>query len=460
MSTHGLSSPAGEPYFVLEKLWLSEPATPAPVAQAKRDDVPAMIDMDGANVFVMMTSLLFVPQMATYGAALFTLSVLVLAFRHRGSTREVFRNYGFFLLFPGYALLSTLWSETAVETLKHSGEFAITVFAALLFTQIRNRRSVMFALFAAFAVYAIGSMALGNSVAVGTNGTTAIAGLAESKNEEASVMTIGAIISLAWLCIGIKTRRYVSGILALPVLALEVYLAVAAKSAGGVAALAIGLMFFLLLAALAKMGRRLRVAMVGFGGITALAGAIIFMIFTAPIVEVISTWFGKDVTLTGRTYLWARAHDLVAEHPLLGRGYAAFWQQGNLDAEGLWQFAHIASRSGFNFHNTSQDVLVSLGWLGLALFVMTLVVGMVKMGSAYVRRPSLLAAFWLALGSSFVVRLPVETMGTYEFSFATVLLFAIFSYTVTEKDPAARPALQPEYAPNPTALSPIGPYAL
>lgn len=465
MSTHGLSSPAGEPYFSLENLWLAadSPAAAAAVKLRDRsDDVPPLLDMDGANIFVMVAALLFLAQMATYGALLFTLSVVIYALRHHGSVREVFRNQGFFLLFPAYAMLSTLWSEVPAETFKHSIEFALTVMAALLVVQVRNRRSMMFAMFAAFALYSMASLAFGNMVKVGTTGATAFSGLADSKNAEASTVAVGTIITLAWFFIGLKTRRYGQSVLALPVLAIELYLTVLAKSAGALAALGVGLALFLLLAAMVKMGRRLRVALVGFGGVSALALAITFLVFTGPIVDALSNWFGKDTTLTGRTYLWARARDLVVEQPIVGRGFDAFWQQGNLDAEGLWQFAHISTRTGFNFHNTSYDILVNLGWLGLILFVLTLIAGLVRMAATYVKRPSLLTAFWLAMGASLVVRLPVETMGIYEFSFDTVLLFAIFGYAGAVKKVSAPWAPRAALAAREGAvsLSPAGPYAL
>jgi len=430
MSTHSqLLSPAGEPHFSLEGLRFEEAAP----AKTRGEEVPPLIDMDGANIFVMTMSLLFVSQMATYSAVLFTLSVVAYALRHRGSLRQILRTQGFFLMFPGYAILSTLWSQAPADTLKHSVEFFITVVAALLLVQARNRRAVMFALFASFAFYSLASLLFGSMVHVGTNGTTALSGLADSKNEEASTVTVGAIIALAWFFIGFKTRRYLQSVLAIVALAVELYSAILAKSAGALASLALGFAIFLLLAGLIKAGRRMRVALVGFGGVSALSFLMIFLVFTGPIIDAVSNWFGKDVTLTGRTYLWARARDLIMEHPILGQGFAAFWQQGNLDAVGLWQFAHIRSQSGFNFHNTSYDILVNLGWVGLVLFALTLVTGLVRIASAYVKRPSLLTAFWLAMAGSLVVRMPVETMGTYEFSLTTILLFIIFSYAGKEE---------------------------
>lgn len=424
MSTHSLSSPAGEPYFSLESLRLADPVA----VKARDDEVPPLIDMDGANVFAMAMTLVFLPQLQTVGVLFYIMGVLFYVLRHRGTISEILHNQSFFLLFPALAILSVVWSDAPADTLKHSIEFFVTVIGGLMLAQVRNRRALMFALFATFAIYTAGSLIFGRTVAVGDTGAKALSGLTTSKNLQASTEMVGALISLAWFFLGFKTRRYLQSALALMVFVVETYLAVLAKSDGAMAAMALGVSGFLLLVLLIKGGRRLRVAIVGFGGISALTLLMTFLVFTGPIVDQLSSWFGKDLTLTGRTYLWTRARDMIVEQPILGHGFAAFWQQGNLDAEGLWQFAHIQSRMGFNFHNTSYDILVSLGWAGMALFALTLVVGLVKIAAAYVKHPSLLSAFWLALAASMLVRMPIETMGIYEFDMGTVLIFAIFGY--------------------------------
>ena len=85
----------------------------------------------------------------------------------------------------------------------------------------------------------------------------------------------------------------------------------------------------------------------------------------------LSQWFldatGKDVTLTGRTDLWAVAFQEIAERPLLGVGFQAFWVHGNPLAEQLWAQFGISGRGGFHFHNTLISNTVEIGLLGAAL---------------------------------------------------------------------------------------------
>ena len=76
---------------------------------------------------------------------------------------------------------------------------------------------------------------------------------------------------------------------------------------------------------------------------------------------------GKDITLTGRTDLWAVAFQEIAERPVLGTGFQAFWVQGNPLAEQLWAMFGIGSRAGFHFHNTLISNTVEIGLVGATL---------------------------------------------------------------------------------------------
>jgi exopolysaccharide production protein ExoQ len=77
--------------------------------------------------------------------------------------------------------------------------------------------------------------------------------------------------------------------------------------------------------------------------------------------------FGKDSTLTGRTYLWEQGWNAAQRAPMLGVGYAAYWVQGFAEAERLWNEFYITTRTGFHFHNTYIEALVELGFVGATL---------------------------------------------------------------------------------------------
>jgi exopolysaccharide production protein ExoQ len=386
--------------------------------------MPAL-DWDGAFSFALTASLLFILKTGSYGALLMSLITMATAVARRHTLGGIIRPRWFLLIFPAFALLSALWSDVPLETVKHALEYALTIFAALLLSACLNQRSVLLGLFWAFALYVAASLAVGHVVAVGTDGASAIAGLNDSKNEEADTAATGFVISVAVLAIGLKMRSFAQCTAAVAAGGVELYAAAAALSAGALAGLAAGMTAMVLLIVLCSLGRAARTFVAGTIGVASASLAIVFVLFNGNLQDWLANIFDKDATLTGRTYLWARARDLIAEQPLLGKGFAAFWQHGNLDAEGLWQFAHITNREGFNFHSTMYDAIVGLGWLGAVLFALTVGAGLLLVTFDYVRRPTLLACFWLSMAAYMLIRMPIESIGLSEFYFSTVLLFAL-----------------------------------
>lgn len=390
--------------------------------------VAAAIDAQGVLVFALFSSMLFIARMGTYGAVLFTAAALMWAVWRWDDLLDVMRRRWFLLLLPLYAVLSSAWSDVPLETLRHSGELFITIMAALLLGARGNARSVFLGLFAAFAVYIAVSVAVGTTVDIGMTGTTAVAGLNDSKNEQADTAATGFLISVAAFFMGVKLRSVLQCAIAAAAAAVEIYATIAAVSTGALAGLAVATCVFFVMLAFAPAGRISRAAIVGIGGGVSALLAAAFVLFRGDMVQWAAQTFAKDSTLTGRTYLWSRAQDLIVEKPLFGRGFAAFWQHGNLDAEGLWQFAQITNRTGFNFHSTIYDCLVEVGWIGFLLFMATLLVGLAMLAVNYTRKPSVLASFWIAMAVLMLVRMPVESIGLSEFYFSTVLLFALLAW--------------------------------
>jgi exopolysaccharide production protein ExoQ len=83
--------------------------------------------------------------------------------------------------------------------------------------------------------------------------------------------------------------------------------------------------------------------------------------------EVVLKHFGKNTTLTGRTYLWGEAMKEGMKAPLFGHGYSAFWVEGQPKAEYLWMKFGVKAKIGFHFHNVYFETFVELGMLGVAI---------------------------------------------------------------------------------------------
>jgi O-antigen ligase len=86
---------------------------------------------------------------------------------------------------------------------------------------------------------------------------------------------------------------------------------------------------------------------------------------------------GKDSTLTGRTFIWSIGWQLFEWKPIFGIGFDAFWHAGIFEET---RRIYEALGEGINgFHNTFLEVLVSIGLVGGAVYVMTLIVVMVRL---------------------------------------------------------------------------------
>ena len=102
------------------------------------------------------------------------------------------------------------------------------------------------------------------------------------------------------------------------------------------------------------------IAMVaGFSGIC-LFFIIEGVIIRQPLPRLILEWFGRDMTLTGRTALWVDVMKMGMKHPLLGYGYGAFWLPDF--GLSLW-LRHDWGPT--DAHNGYVDVFLDLGMAGL-----------------------------------------------------------------------------------------------
>lgn len=87
--------------------------------------------------------------------------------------------------------------------------------------------------------------------------------------------------------------------------------------------------------------------------------------------EAILGAFGRDLTLTGRTELWAAVLDKIWNRPWLGYGYSGFWQGWNGESADIWLTQKWLPPHS---HNGFLDLWVDLGLLGLLLFVLSFLI--------------------------------------------------------------------------------------
>jgi exopolysaccharide production protein ExoQ len=75
---------------------------------------------------------------------------------------------------------------------------------------------------------------------------------------------------------------------------------------------------------------------------------------------------GKDASFNGRTPIWELVRTYIAEHPVIGTGYGAFWV-GPFDTSPSYEFYKRLYFYPGEAHNGYLDIVLDLGFVGLLL---------------------------------------------------------------------------------------------
>jgi exopolysaccharide production protein ExoQ len=92
--------------------------------------------------------------------------------------------------------------------------------------------------------------------------------------------------------------------------------------------------------------------------------------------DIIGGAIGRDLTLTGRTDIWAVMLEKISERPLTGYGFNAFWRDwdSQVTAE-VWR--KLAWECPYG-HNGIMDLLAELGIPGLVTFICSYMIAFIK----------------------------------------------------------------------------------
>ena len=343
----------------------------------------------------------------------------------------VFRSPGLWLI-PAFALLSVLWSQDRSETLRAGIELSLTIGIAFLTAGFLRPREFVVTMMLGLLFAAVLSLLFGRYGVDGLSGQTVFMGIFASKNTMAMVMSLFLLFSLAVLVDRHQPALFrLIAVIAFP---LSIPLLLRAHSVGAFITTGASLLAFLLIVVFVRLSSRERMLVLTVGGALAVPIAIgtAYLALSGTLGDAVY-WFithvlGKDPTMTGRTVLWQIALNQIAQHPLLGSGYDAFWIQGNLLPEGIWREFQIDSRSGFNFQNTLLEVAVELGWIGAGLLAMMLFAATVRVARLALADQNMAHAALLASLFCLLTRMIAEVDTPYPFALGTFLLFAAAAY--------------------------------
>jgi exopolysaccharide production protein ExoQ len=368
----------------------------------------------------------------TNAAAIFiAAAMLLVGLRPLTAGRELLRFWPLLLL-PIFAIVSTLWSDAPVRTLRAALQLMLTCIASIIVCRRLDPTWAILTLFIGYVVVCCLALpAVPASLAAGSP----LIGPFGSKNQMGFAAHL--LFALALAVMVDRDQPGVARLVAIGTAPLGLAMMVLSNSGGAAASAGITLLGFPALVLFGRLPRRGRLIVLLLLLFVLTVGALFQSDIEAAIGNFRETVLKKDATLTGRTYLWDYANNLSRERPWLGLGYYAFWRHGNLGAEGLWRWGGIGSRTGFNFHNAFIEMRVDLGWIGLAILVLMCAGIAIVAGYRQFTRPTIPMAFFLAYLAVMFARTFTETGLIAPFSGVTMFFLAAAVYA-RASDPVQR----------------------
>lgn len=339
------------------------------------------------------------------------------------------------LAFSLIACLSYFWSDAPDVTARAAVQYLTHVVCAVIAARVIDARTLAIGALAGIAVVLVYSILFGGSVYDALDGTYSFVGAFGSKNQLGFYASLGIVFGCYFALF--LTRGRAARLGAFGVVVLSAVLLVLSQSATSMLATPAVVAMIVALAGLDAFSPTHRKVFFAAGTAIALAAAMVAL--NAGAVDMVLGAFGKDSTLTGRTYLWQEGLKAAAFAPYLGVGYQAYWVQGFSEAERLWSEFYIASRTGFHFHNTYIEALVELGYVGAAAIVLPLLailrLCIQRLLGERDRTEALLQTGLLAL---LVIRSFFEVDILQPYAIGSFLLYYCWARA---KEPAARPRI-------------------
>jgi O-antigen ligase len=291
---------------------------------------------------------------------------------HRRIIRTVIQEK-FLWFLVAIALASVFWSEETRATLGGSQNLIrITLFGVYFAARYSLKEQLRLLAWAfgigatlslvfVLALPSYGVMGQG-SIVTGEAITHAGAwqGIYGHKNILGRIMVLSAVVFLIFALSG---RRY--SWLAWVGFGLSVVLILGSTSKTS-------LIIFLTIMALLPFYRALRwsntLAVPFFITVILVAGSVAMLLVSGA--EDILGVFGRDITLTGRTDLWAAVLDKIWQRPWLGYGYGAFWRGWDGESADVWS---VVRWEAPHSHNGFLDLWLDLGLLGLLAFTLSFI---------------------------------------------------------------------------------------
>jgi exopolysaccharide production protein ExoQ len=380
----------------------------------RRAPLRLRIDQAQLAVGAAVAGLTFIPMFGSLSALIFLMALGLLFISRRDASVDVLLRHWPILILPAYAMLSAFWSDYPSLTMRYSFQLMLTMIGAMLIASRVTPQQFLKILFIVVAAIIVASVLFGRSRIDGI-----AIGVFASKNAYAAHISI---FLLAGVGIFLTRRSNIAmrltGLIAIGVSPL---LLLAAQGAGAIVSVAMALCVFPIILISAWLNITARRYYFSIAFVALLAFGLFAAVLGPEIIEATLVYFDKDPTITGRTDLWERGYAYIAERPLFGAGFQAFWVQDSGPAEELWAMFQIEARTGFHFHNTLITIAVELGIVGAVLTALLQLACLIATLRWAMLAPSALSAFYASFNVMLFCRSLVEVDIFYQFSLPTLV---------------------------------------
>lgn len=375
------------------------------------------------TAFVAVFALAFIVPLGSKGALLFLMAGMGLVIVRPGEMLAILRREWMIVLVTLWCLMSFAWSDYTDLTLRYGIQLLLTVMVSAVIGYRVAPMTFFKILFVTSFMAGMISLLSGRTRGDGGG----FLGIYASKNALADASSVLVLLAIAVLVDRRMSARW--RMPALIALFLGAMLLVMGKSSGALVSTLVVVMFYGIIVLLQRMTPHMRLVAVALTFVLITAVVVVVASMSDELARMFLNATGKDVTLTGRTDLWAVAFEQIAERPFLGAGYQAFWVQGQPIAEQLWAQFGIKTRAGFHFHNTLISNAVEIGVLATALQTF-LFLGAVWFCLKWsIRAPSAASVFFALYMVRLFILLWIEVIYFYQFSITTLIIVVAICYS-------------------------------
>lgn len=396
-----------------------------------------------------------------YGAAAVALSFFVFAYSTRFGQISILAYYGvwfslvlldyravlgnplrylWIFAFAIFCFLSIFWSPAPSISLRTAIQYLTHVMCAVIALRTISIATLTRGATLGCAVVLLYSMLFGSYHFDPLDGTYSFVGAFASKNQLGFYASLGLLFSYVGVAVIRNSLRWipVAGATGL----LSAYSLFASQSATSVITTLAILMVVAGLQLLGRFTPTMRKLLFASGLVVGTIGATLALGMGAA--DAVLGAFGKDSTLTGRTYLWQQGIEAARQSPIIGIGYQGYWVRGFPEAERLWEEFYINSRGGFHFHNTYIETMVETGAIGtllLCALLLTSFIGHLKHLLHHRKNPEALVMF--AVISLLLVRSFVEIDVMHPYHVGSFLFYITVGTLTLRQRAGARQVLRP-----------------